>query len=93
MPRSDKPKRAESRDEIEEVTSEDIESRQSNHRSDEGATAPRWKVRLPGFIPDQEIGLGDVITRATSRVGIAPCSGCARRAASLNRMVGFGPRR
>ncbi|RFU18794.1 hypothetical protein D0Z06_24820 [Geodermatophilus marinus] len=93
MPKSDKPKRAESRGEAEGATSQEAQSRQSSHRSNEQSITPRWKVRLPGFIPDQEIGMGDVITRATSRVGIAPCSGCARRAARLNRMVGFGPRR
>jgi hypothetical protein len=44
-------------------------------------------VRLPGFIIDEEIGLGDVIKRATSYVGIKPCGGCRRRAAALNRWM------
>ena len=39
------------------------------------------KVRLPGFITDEEIGLGDVIKRTTSYLGIQPCGGCERRAA------------
>lgn len=47
------------------------------------------QVRLPGFISDEEIGLGDVIKRATSAVGIRPCDGCARRAATLNRWMVF----
>jgi hypothetical protein len=47
------------------------------------------KVRLPGFIMDEEIGLGDVIKRATSYVGIKPCGGCEKRAAALNRWVSF----
>ncbi len=51
------------------------------------------RVRLPGFISDEDIGLGDVIKRATSSVGIQPCGGCARRAAALNRWVMFSPRR
>ena len=38
------------------------------------------RVRLPGFVSDQEIGLGDVIQRATSYIGIKPCGGCERRA-------------
>jgi len=46
-------------------------------------------VRLPGFIREQDIGLGDVIKRATSAVGIKPCGGCARRAAMLNRWMAF----
>ncbi len=51
------------------------------------------RVRLPGFITDEDIGLGDVIKRATSAVGIKPCGGCQQRAAALNRWVVFtGPR-
>ena len=53
---------------------------------------PRYQVRLPGFIPDEEIGLGDVIKRATYAVGIKPCGGCERRAAALNRWVSFSGR-
>ena len=50
---------------------------------------PLHRVRLPGFITDEEIGLGDVIKRAASYLGIKPCSGCERRAAALNRWVVF----
>jgi len=50
---------------------------------------PPHRVRLPGFIMDEEIGLGDVIKRATSYIGIKPCGGCERRAAALNRRVVF----
>lgn len=49
-------------------------------------------VRLPGFIHDDEIGLGDVIKRATTTLGIKPCAPCAERAARLNRRVVFSPR-
>ena len=49
----------------------------------------RVRVRLPGFVKDEEIGLGDAITRATYSVGIRPCGGCGRRAATLNRWVVF----
>ena len=48
-----------------------------------------YRVRLPGFIGDQEIGLGDVIKRATYAMGIKPCSGCEHRAAALNRWLVF----
>jgi hypothetical protein len=47
------------------------------------------KVRLPGFITDQEIGLGDVVKRVTYAAGIRPCGGCERRAATLNRWMAF----
>ena len=51
---------------------------------------PIYRVRLPGFIIDEEIGLGDALKRATSYVGIRPCGGCRQRAALLNRWVVFG---
>lgn len=47
----------------------------------------RFHVRVPGFVADEEIGLGDAITRVTSRMGIRRCGGCARRAETLDRMV------
>lgn len=40
-----------------------------------------YRARLPGFVSDEEIGLGDVIKRVTSTFGISPCGGCERRAA------------
>ena len=48
-----------------------------------------YRVRLPGFISDDEIGLGDVVKRVTYAIGIRPCGGCERRAATLNRWVAF----
>lgn len=49
-----------------------------------------FRVRLPAFISGtEEIGLGDVIKRATASVGIQPCGGCNARAARLNRLVVF----
>jgi len=48
------------------------------------------QIRLPGFIAaGEEVGLGDVIKRATSTIGIKPCETCAERAARLNRRVSF----
>ena len=51
------------------------------------------QLRLPGFVADEPIGLGDVIKRATSAIGIKPCGGCAERAAYLNGRVVFGGKR
>lgn len=45
------------------------------------------RIRLPGFVKEDDIGLGDLIKRVTYAVGIKPCSGCERRAALLNRWV------
>lgn len=54
---------------------------------------PTHRVRLPGFITDEEIGLGDVIKQATSYFGVHPCGGCERRVATLNRWLVFTNRR
>ena len=51
-----------------------------------------YRVRLPGFVSEEDIGLGDAIKRATSTVGITPCGGCGRRAAALNRWMVFSGR-
>ena len=67
--------------------------RRSNDQTAETAGQDVYRVRLPGFVNDQEIGLGDIIKRATSYLGIRPCSGCNARAAAHNRRVVFtGPR-
>jgi hypothetical protein len=55
--------------------------------------APKHRVRLPGFVADREVGLGDLVTRVTYSVGLAPCGGCQRRAEALNRWMTIGPRR
>jgi hypothetical protein len=44
-----------------------------------------YRVRLPGFVGDEDIGLGDAIKRVTLAFGIRPCGGCERRASALNR--------
>ena len=47
------------------------------------------RVRLPGFIKDEEIGLGDAVKRVTYAFGVKPCGGCEQRAAALNRWMVF----
>jgi hypothetical protein len=47
-------------------------------------------VRLPGFIGDEDIGLGDVFKHATSYFGIQACGGCEQRRTALNRWMSFG---
>ena len=47
------------------------------------------RVRLPGFLIEEEIGLGDAIMRVTYAMGIKPCGGCEKRAAALNRWAHF----
>lgn len=57
-----------------------------------GERKPRT-VRLPLFVSDEPVGLGDVVKRATSSIGIKPCGGCADRAARMNSRVAFTGRR
>jgi peroxiredoxin len=45
------------------------------------------RLSLPRFLVKHEIGLGDLIKRVTSAMGIKPCVGCERRAAVLNRWL------
>jgi hypothetical protein len=48
------------------------------------------RVRLPGFIKDDdEVGLGDVIRRASYLVGLPSCGGCDQRATAMNRWMVF----
>jgi len=70
------------------MTSE--ESNNAQVEQDKNRSQPH-RVRLPGFVSDQDIGLGDVIKRATSAIGIQPCGGCEERAALLNRWLVFSP--
>ncbi len=46
------------------------------------------RVRVP-IEMTEDIGLGDVIKRLTSTLGVDPCGGCERRAAALNRRIIF----
>jgi len=57
--------------------------------SDEPAQQPAHRVRLPGFTAGAEIGLGTVIERTATYIGIRSCQGCARRAAALDRWMAF----
>ena len=69
--------------------------------NDEGAKSGRsreeerqpYRLRIPGFASEEDVGLGDAIKRATSTAGIRPCGGCERRAAALNRWFAFTSRR
>ena len=63
------------------------EEKNAGHRKE--LPQPTHRVRLPGFLVEEEIGLGDVIKRATYAMGIKPCAGCERRATTLNRWMGF----
>ena len=63
-------------------------SESKNSHDPPGAEAA-FRVRLPRFVGDEEIGLGDAVKRLTYGFGIKACGGCETRAAALNRWVVF----
>jgi len=65
------------------------EDQDANSKGDASA---RHRISVPRFL-SEEVGLGDVISRITSAVGVTPCDGCRRRAQTLNSWVSFYPRR
>ena len=62
--------------------------KESTAKSETAERQPH-RVRLPGFLIDEEVGLGDVVKRVTYAMGLKPCGGCEKRAAALNRWVHF----
>ncbi len=67
------------------------ESAAINDQDRKRARRSSHRIKLPGFIKE-EVGLGDLIKKATYSAGIKPCAGCRRRAATLNRWLVFSPR-
>jgi len=62
--------------------------KESTAKSETAERQPH-RVRLPGFLIEEEVGLGDVVKRVTYAMGLQPCGGCEKRAAALNRWVHF----
>jgi hypothetical protein len=62
----------------------------SNPRSGVGASR---RMRLPRFLVNEPVGLGQVVKRITSAAGLTPCGPCERRAARLDRWLRIEPRR
>jgi hypothetical protein len=61
---------------------------EDSNKSGAGERLPR-QIRLPGFISDEEVGLGDVIKRAASYFGTQACGGCEQRRVALNHWMVF----
>ncbi len=51
--------------------------------------AGSFRVHLPGFVVEEEIGLGDIIKRVTYAFGLKSCGSCEKRAETLNRWMTF----
>ena len=56
-------------------------------------TSRPYRVKLPGFVRDEDVGLGDLIKQATTAAGVRPCGGCSKRAETLNRWFTVAGRR
>ncbi len=77
-------------DTLERLKAQGVTAQAVAPRSQERERQP-FQVRIPSPV-SRDVGLGDVIKRMTSAVGIRPCGGCGRRAASLNRRFVFSRR-
>jgi hypothetical protein len=53
---------------------------------------PKRTLRIPGFIIDEDIGLGGITKRALYVLGVKPCAGCDGRASKLDKILTFSPR-
>lgn len=59
--------------------------------SNEQHLQPRHAVRLPRFITDESVGLGQVVKRVTGSLGFRACRSCEERAARLDQWLRFSP--
>jgi hypothetical protein len=63
---------------------------QSAGPQDQEAQPAGHRVRVPGFLIEDEIALGDAVKKVTYAMGIKkPCSGCESRATTLNHWMTF----
>ena len=70
-----------------------MNEQQSPENTTGSMTRQPYRVRLPGFVREEDIGLGDLVKRTTASLFIKSCGGCERRAAALNRWLTFTGRR
>jgi hypothetical protein len=61
--------------------------KKKHERQPQDSERTAHRVRLPGFLIEEEIGLGDLIKKTSYAMGIKPCRECGRRAAALNRWM------
>ena len=65
-------------------------SRESSQQYEVSGQA-RHHVRLPRFLVNEPVGLGQVVKRITRAAGVEPCAPCERRAARLDRWLRIEP--
>jgi hypothetical protein len=60
-----------------------------DRKRNENEERSKHQIKLPGFVVEEEIGLGDAVKKFTHALGVKACGGCERRAAALNRWMTF----
>jgi hypothetical protein len=62
-------------------------------RSTDPASTDRtaYTIRVPTFVFGHEMGLGDILKRISTSLGVGPCARCDERAACLNSWLRFAP--
>lgn len=55
--------------------------------------APEHVIQVPFLGPEQSVGLGDLVAKVTTSVGITPCEPCEKRRARMNAWVVIEPRK
>lgn len=63
---------------------EEVNVKKEQLEANDGEQAQAYRIRIPRFVTDEDLGLGDALKRVTSSMGIKTCGGCQRRAALLN---------
>jgi hypothetical protein len=65
--------------------------RSSSHDPSNEKRIATHSIRLPRFLVEEPIGLGQVVKRITKSIGVQPCGSCEQRATRLDQWLRFSP--
>jgi hypothetical protein len=60
-----------------------------NSEAEAAGDPVRVRIRLPGGVVKDEIGLGSLLARMFAAAGVPPCADCEKRAEALDHLVVF----
>jgi hypothetical protein len=66
-------------------------ARPGNEGTPDGSGPALHTIVLPTFLLGHEVGLGQLLKRVTTSVGVRPCARCEQRAARLDQWLRFVP--
>ena len=66
-------------------------ARSGDERAPDGSGLALHTIVLPTFLLGREVGLGQLLKRVTTSVGVRPCAQCEQRAARLDHWLRFVP--